>query len=111
MLGRIRHPNIVTLIGFAFPASLVYELASADLRARLYSESELHWQARLQIAHDISKGLAFLQGCLFHRGIKLEMFCSMSTSAWLCCLKPPLSTLRWSGRLGTNAQDFGRQEL
>ena len=75
VLGRVRHPNIVTPIGFAFPGPLVYELASADLRARLYLDSELHWQARLQIAHDISKGLAFLQGCrpkVFHRDIKLD---------------------------------------
>lgn len=46
VLGRVRHPNIIAAIGFARPSSVVYELASLDLRARLYSETELVWSDR-----------------------------------------------------------------
>ncbi|CAJ1367544.1 unnamed protein product [Effrenium voratum] len=38
-LAKTRHPHVITLMGFARPSLLVYELAALDLRARLLAQS------------------------------------------------------------------------
>lgn len=65
VLGRIRHPNLLTLIGTCPEVwSLVYEyLPNGNLQDRLFCKDNappLSWQIRVRIAVDICSALVFL---------------------------------------------------
>uniref|UniRef100_A0A7N0U0W6 Protein kinase domain-containing protein n=1 Tax=Kalanchoe fedtschenkoi TaxID=63787 RepID=A0A7N0U0W6_KALFE len=78
-LSRIRHPNLVALIGYCEKDDecfLVYELCQrGNLSEWLYGKDKvLSWNRRLEIAVDCARGLWFLhtypEGCIVHRDIK-----------------------------------------
>eukprot|EP00971_Amphidinium_carterae_P159297 3157874-Amphidinium_carterae.1 len=64
VLSRVRHPNLVILMGFARHASeryLVYELLSGgDMCARLQNDHSFVWKQRLSVALDAALGLSHL---------------------------------------------------
>ncbi|GKE04837.1 U-box domain-containing protein 32-like protein isoform X1, partial [Tanacetum coccineum] len=65
VLSRVRHPNIVTLIGVCPESrSLVYEyLENGSLENRITSRGRtppLQWHSRIQIASDICSALMFI---------------------------------------------------
>lgn len=65
VLSRIRHPNIVTLIGVCPETrSLIYEyLENGSLENRITSRGKtppLQWHSRIQIASDICSALIFI---------------------------------------------------
>lgn len=68
-LSRIRHPNLVTLIGVCPQAkALIYEFfpnGSLEdlLRRRNNTEQPLSWKTRIRIAVDICRALLFLHSC------------------------------------------------
>ncbi|CAK0834361.1 unnamed protein product [Prorocentrum cordatum] len=83
VLSRFRHPNLVTLLGFARSGQermLVYEyLGGGDLYSRMAEATAADggrpfpWRGRLSAARDAACGLAHLHGCqprVFHRDIK-----------------------------------------
>ncbi|KAJ3706769.1 hypothetical protein LUZ61_010474 [Rhynchospora tenuis] len=81
MLNRIRHPNLVTLIGTCPEArALVYEyLPKGSLEDRLACSNNtlpLSWQARTRIIGEICAGLIFLHSSqphpVVHGDLKLE---------------------------------------
>ncbi|PWA56807.1 serine/threonine/dual specificity protein kinase, catalytic domain-containing protein [Artemisia annua] len=68
MLCQLRHPNLVSLIGYCYHRSemiLVYEyVVNGSLRDHLYGSQNsdpLNWKQRLQICIDAAQGLDFLQ--------------------------------------------------
>uniref|UniRef100_A0A7N0VM26 RING-type E3 ubiquitin transferase n=1 Tax=Kalanchoe fedtschenkoi TaxID=63787 RepID=A0A7N0VM26_KALFE len=79
ILSRLRHPNIVTLIG-ACPEAfmLIYEyLPNGSLQDRLNckdNSSPLSWQTRIRIAADLCSVLIFLHSskshCIVHGNLK-----------------------------------------
>uniref|UniRef100_A0A1J3CLA7 Phytosulfokine receptor 1 n=1 Tax=Noccaea caerulescens TaxID=107243 RepID=A0A1J3CLA7_NOCCA len=79
-LGRLRHPNIVRILGYCISGSdriLIYEfLENRSLDYWLHetpSSSSVSWSKRVRIAHDVAKGLAYLHGLpepIIHRDIK-----------------------------------------
>ncbi|KAH9558505.1 hypothetical protein CY35_06G012500 [Sphagnum magellanicum] len=83
LLSRIRHKNLVSLVGFCQEGEekiLVYEfMAFGTLREHLYgTEKAIHepmsWKTRLSIALDAAQGLEYLhEGCMpsiIHRDVK-----------------------------------------
>ncbi|XP_072963170.1 probable receptor-like protein kinase At1g80640 [Typha angustifolia] len=81
LLGRIRHPNIVPLLGYCVHEEkrlLVYELMqNGSLETQLHGPSHgtaLSWHIRMKIALDIARGLEYLhEHCnppVIHRDIK-----------------------------------------
>lgn len=83
VLSRLRHPNLVTLLGWGMDDSaetcfLVYELLiGGDLGTRLCKskcgEQEFSWTSRLLVAIDAGRGLSYMvnsQPKVFHRDIK-----------------------------------------
>ncbi|XP_052195397.1 probable receptor-like protein kinase At1g30570 isoform X2 [Diospyros lotus] len=77
--SRIRHPNLVALLGFCERRDecfLVYELCPhGNLSEWLFGKDKaLSWIQRIQIAVDCARGLWFLhtypEGCIVHRDIK-----------------------------------------
>ncbi|XP_071710411.1 U-box domain-containing protein 33-like isoform X2 [Rutidosis leptorrhynchoides] len=79
VLSRIRHPNIVTLIGVSPETrSLIYEYLEngnlEDLIASSTSNSSLPWHTRIKIASEICSALIFLHNSkpqIIHGNIKL----------------------------------------
>ncbi|KAK9925261.1 hypothetical protein M0R45_033590 [Rubus argutus] len=78
-LSHIRHPNLVTLLGYCLQEDecfLVYELCpNGNLSEWLFGKDKcLSWIQRLEIAIDSAQGLLFLhtypEGCIVHRDIK-----------------------------------------
>ncbi|KAL4595114.1 hypothetical protein ACB092_12G068500 [Castanea dentata] len=78
VLSRVRHPNLVTLIGTCPESrSLVYEYLKngslADHLACKGNTSPLSWQIRTQIVADICSALIFLHSnkpCIIHGNLK-----------------------------------------
>ncbi|KAG6488477.1 probable receptor-like protein kinase At1g80640 [Zingiber officinale] len=81
LLGRIRHPNIVSLLGYCVHGEtrlLIFELMqNGSLEAQLHGPSHgsaLTWHIRMKIALDIARGLEYLhEHCnpaVIHRDIK-----------------------------------------
>ncbi|KAJ0989530.1 hypothetical protein J5N97_007886 [Dioscorea zingiberensis] len=81
LLGRIRHPNIVSLTGFCVHGEtrfLVYELMeNGSLETQLHGPSHgsaLTWHIRMKIALDTARGLEYLhEHCnppVIHRDLK-----------------------------------------
>ncbi|CAN6237349.1 unnamed protein product [Urochloa humidicola] len=81
LLGRIRHPNIVSLVGFCIHEEnrfIVYELMdNGSLDSQLHGPSHgstLSWHIRMKIALDTARGLEFLhEHCnppIIHRDLK-----------------------------------------
>ncbi|KAF9606203.1 hypothetical protein IFM89_023658 [Coptis chinensis] len=79
-LSRIRHPNLVSLLGCCSENSelyLVYEYCcNGNLAQHLTKrESTLSWAKRVEILRDCAKALRFLhrypEGCIVHKAIKL----------------------------------------
>ncbi|KAL0319444.1 UNVERIFIED_CONTAM: Serine/threonine-protein kinase RIPK [Sesamum angustifolium] len=66
LLGQLRHPNLVKLIGYCCEEEhrlLVYEyMARGNLENHLFRISPLPWLTRMKIAVGAAKGLAFLHG-------------------------------------------------
>ncbi|TVU03108.1 hypothetical protein EJB05_51361 [Eragrostis curvula] len=80
-LGRIRHPNIVSLMGFCIHEEdrfIVYDLMeNGSLEAQLHGPSHgsaLSWYIRMKIALDTARGLEYLhEHCtppIIHRDLK-----------------------------------------
>ncbi|XP_024185280.1 probable LRR receptor-like serine/threonine-protein kinase At2g28960 [Rosa chinensis] len=78
-LSHIRHPNLVTLLGYCLQEDecfIVYELCpNGNLSEWLFGKDKcLSWIQRLEIAIDSAQGLLFLhtypEGCIVHRDIK-----------------------------------------
>ncbi|XP_048433591.1 proline-rich receptor-like protein kinase PERK3 [Pyrus x bretschneideri] len=78
-LSHIRHPNLVTLLGYCANEDecfLVYELCpNGNLSEWIFGKDRnLSWIHRLEIAIDSARGLSFLhtypEGCIVHRDIK-----------------------------------------
>ncbi|GMH39748.1 hypothetical protein BSKO_07646 [Bryopsis sp. KO-2023] len=74
VLGRIRHPHIVTLYGTCKNnKSLVYEmLPGGNLETRL-ERGNCPWEARIRIAKETAIGLFYLHNCtppIAHRDLK-----------------------------------------
>ncbi|CAA7041708.1 unnamed protein product [Microthlaspi erraticum] len=79
-LSRLRHPNIVRILGYCISGSdriLIYEfLENRSLDYWLHetpSSYSVSWSKRVSIAHDVAKGLAYLHGLpkpIIHRDIK-----------------------------------------
>mmetsp|Transcript_43727 Transcript_43727/g.103268 ORF Transcript_43727/g.103268 Transcript_43727/m.103268 type:complete len:538 (+) Transcript_43727:120-1733(+) len=79
VLSRVRHPNLVILMGFARHLSeryLVYELLpGGDMCARLQKDSNFTWRRRLSVALDAALGISHLHASrpqVFHRDIKTQ---------------------------------------
>ncbi|KAI4311031.1 hypothetical protein MLD38_035968 [Melastoma candidum] len=79
-LSRVRHPNLVSLLGFCIEEGkqyLVYEYcASGNLASHLLKEDALlTWERRVKILRDCVLALKylhhFINGCIVHRDIKL----------------------------------------
>eukprot|EP00250_Pteridium_aquilinum_P016348 c2305_g1_i1 orf=90-887(+) len=81
LLSKIRHPNLVPLIGFCREQQiLVYPyMSNGSLQDRLYGEASgrkpLDWITRLNIALGAARGLHFLHTssgvrCIIHRDVK-----------------------------------------
>ncbi|GJM97859.1 hypothetical protein PR202_ga14816 [Eleusine coracana subsp. coracana] len=81
LLGRIRHPNIVSLLGFCVREGnhfIVYELMEkGSLETQLHGPSHgatLSWHIRMKIALDMARGLEYLhEHCsppVIHRDLK-----------------------------------------
>ncbi|AQK69087.1 Phytosulfokine receptor [Zea mays] len=81
LLGKIRHPNIVSLVGFCIHEEnrfVVYELMeSGSLDSQLHGPSHgsaLSWHIRMKIALDTARGLEYLhEHCnppVIHRDLK-----------------------------------------
>uniref|UniRef100_A0A804R707 Protein kinase domain-containing protein n=1 Tax=Zea mays TaxID=4577 RepID=A0A804R707_MAIZE len=81
LLGRIRHPNIVSLLGFCVHEGnhyIVYELMEkGSLDTQLHGASHgsaLTWHIRMKIALDMARGLEYLhEHCsppVIHRDLK-----------------------------------------
>lgn len=78
LVSRVRHPNLVTLVGTCpEPRSLVYEyLKNGRLETRLACKGNtppLSWQTRIQIASNICSALIFLHSnnpCIVHGYVK-----------------------------------------
>lgn len=77
VLSRLRHPNLVILMGYAKNGNdrfLVYELLSGgDLGARLKARNTLQCTERFQVCQDAALGLSYLHSArpqVFHRDIK-----------------------------------------
>lgn len=81
VLSRFRHPNVLTLLGFAQNEDkkyLVYELlSSGDLQGKLHKSKEgkaqFTWQQRLHVAIGTASGLSYMMNSkpmAFHRDIK-----------------------------------------
>ncbi|PRQ30703.1 putative protein kinase RLK-Pelle-LRR-Xb-1 family [Rosa chinensis] len=77
-LGKLRHPNIVKLLGYSASDSgglFVYEYIERGNLHRLLHESntQLPWKTRLQIVKGVADALAYLHGLdnrIVHRDIK-----------------------------------------
>ncbi|KAG2656498.1 probable receptor-like protein kinase At1g80640 isoform X2 [Panicum virgatum] len=81
LLGRIRHPNIVSLVGFCIHEEnrfIIYELMeNGSLDSQLHGPSHgsaLTWHVRMKIALDTARGLEYLhEHCnppIIHRDLK-----------------------------------------
>ncbi|XP_066325070.1 probable receptor-like protein kinase At1g80640 [Miscanthus floridulus] len=81
LLGKIQHPNIVSLVGFCIHEEncfIVYELMeNGSLDSQLYGPSHgsaLSWHIRMKIALDTARGLEYLhEHCnppVIHRDLK-----------------------------------------
>ncbi|OMO84681.1 hypothetical protein CCACVL1_10718 [Corchorus capsularis] len=79
-LSRIRHPNLVSLLGCCVEGDeqyLVLEYCSAGNLAQhlLKKDRVLSWERRVKILRDCALGLRYLHnyidGCIVHRDIKL----------------------------------------
>lgn len=84
MLSRCRHPNLVTLIGWAKYGSrrfIVYEFLPGgdvcqtllDVKIESNSDRVFAWRQRLFVALETTQAVAYLHGCrpkVFHRDIK-----------------------------------------
>ncbi|KAM3214838.1 hypothetical protein ACQJBY_067035 [Aegilops geniculata] len=81
LLGRIRHPNIVSLLGFCVHGGnhyIVYELMEkGSLETQLHGPSHgsaMSWHVRMKIALDTARGLEYLhEHCnppVIHRDLK-----------------------------------------
>ncbi|ESQ52811.1 hypothetical protein EUTSA_v10016827mg [Eutrema salsugineum] len=80
-LGRLRHPNIVRILGYCISGPdrvLIYEfLEKGSLDYWLHENTALpcplSWSTRMRIAYGVAKGLAYLHGLpkpIIHRDIK-----------------------------------------
>jgi len=79
VLSRVRHPNLVILMGFARNGPdryLIYELLSGgDVAARLQKDFNFTARARLSVLLDAARGLSHLhcsQPQVFHRDVKTQ---------------------------------------
>lgn len=81
ILTRVRHPNLVTLIGTCPEAkALIYEyLPNGSLEDRLLCKNNtppLSWQARIRILYEVCSALVFLHSvqphCIVHGDLKPE---------------------------------------
>lgn len=81
VLSRVRHPNLVTLLGWGHKEGakyLVYELllggdVSNKLEKCKKGKDTFTWSERLRVAHDAAKGLSHMMNSkpkVFHRDIK-----------------------------------------
>ncbi|GKU87299.1 hypothetical protein SLEP1_g1722 [Rubroshorea leprosula] len=79
-LSRIRHPNLISLLGCCSEGGeqfLVYEYCSAGNLAQhfLRKDTALTWEKRAKILRDCALALKYLHhfvdGCIVHRDIKL----------------------------------------
>ncbi|XP_021283423.1 serine/threonine-protein kinase CDG1-like [Herrania umbratica] len=79
-LSRVRHPNLVSLLGCCIEGDeqyLVFEYCSAGNLAQhlLKKDRVLPWERRVKILRDCALGLRYLHnyidGCIVHRDIKL----------------------------------------
>ncbi|XP_076959245.1 uncharacterized protein LOC143635251 isoform X2 [Bidens hawaiensis] len=79
LLTRLRHPNLVSLLGFCNEADetiLVYEYMPNGSLDRHITSAHLTWSQRLKIAVDAARGLAYLHEAtgndkrILHRDIK-----------------------------------------
>lgn len=78
VLSRVRHPNLVTLIGTCPESrSLVFEYlrngSLEDCLACKNKKSPLRWQTRMQIASDVCSALIYLHSnepCIIHGNLK-----------------------------------------
>ena len=86
-MTRLRHPNIVSLLGFcADPPMLVLELlAGGDLYVFLHDASNaVGWRLRVVLWRDIARGLAYLHGtkpATLHRDLKSPNILMLSADA------------------------------
>jgi len=79
VLSRFRHPNLVTLMGFARNGReryLVYELLpGGDVNSRLNKDLSFTWKPRLDVVLDAALGLSHLHCSrpqVFHRDVKTQ---------------------------------------
>ncbi|KAG7970264.1 hypothetical protein I3843_07G073900 [Carya illinoinensis] len=83
-LSRIRHQNLVSLVGFCVEDGeqyLVYEFCPAGNQAQHLlrkDASVLTWEIRVKILRDCALALSYLHhyidGCIVHRDIKTKVF-------------------------------------
>ncbi|WOL18027.1 hypothetical protein Cni_G26820 [Canna indica] len=77
ILAKLRHRNLTTLVGYCLGQrehTMVYEYMAGGNLARALSSGELTWRRRMQVAVDVSAGLAYLhghpEGAVVHRDVK-----------------------------------------
>ncbi|PRQ30705.1 putative protein kinase RLK-Pelle-LRR-Xb-1 family [Rosa chinensis] len=79
-LGKLRHPNIVKLLGYSSVGHFVYEyIERGDLHCLLHDsevrDNSLPWETRFQIVRGVADGLAYLHGLetpIVHRDIRAK---------------------------------------
>ncbi|OAY36731.1 proline-rich receptor-like protein kinase PERK3 [Manihot esculenta] len=77
VLRKIRHPNVVKLVGYCNEGSnrlLVLEyLMNKSLNSYLHGKKFLYWSSRLNIAIGSAKGILYLHKCgIIHRDVKTD---------------------------------------
>jgi serine/threonine protein kinase len=76
VLATLRHRNLATLVGYCLGDrrrhhALVYEYMAGGSLCRALSRGDLPWRRRLQVAADVTEGLAYLHALrVVHRDVK-----------------------------------------